>query len=45
MQGSMSVIAHHDRLTQLSRHAPEEVDTYEKCQERFLDVLIGPLSY
>jgi hypothetical protein len=45
MHGSMSVIKHHDRLTQLSRHAPKEVDTDEKRQERFLDGLIGPLNY
>jgi hypothetical protein len=34
-----------DRFTQLSRYAPEEVDTDDKRQERFLEGLIGPLNY
>jgi hypothetical protein len=44
-QGSMSVSEYRDRFTQLSRYAPEEVDTDEKRQERFLEGLIGPLNY
>jgi hypothetical protein len=35
-QGNMSVSEYRDRFTQLSRYALEEVDTDEKCQERFL---------
>jgi hypothetical protein len=30
-QGNMTVSEYHDRFTQLSRYAPEEVDTDEKC--------------
>jgi hypothetical protein len=44
-QGSMSVSEYRDRFTQLSRYAPEEVDTDEKRQERFLEGLIGPQNY
>jgi hypothetical protein len=44
-QGNMSVNEYRDRFTQLSRYAPEEVDTDEKRQERFLEGLIGPLNY
>jgi hypothetical protein len=44
-QGKMSVSEYRDRFTQLSRYAPEEVDTDEKRQERFLEGLIGPLNY
>jgi hypothetical protein len=44
-QGSMSVSEYRDKFTQLSRHAPDEVDTDPKRQERFLDGLIGPLNY
>jgi hypothetical protein len=44
-QGNMSVSEYRDRFTQLSRYAPEEVDTDEKHQERFLEGLIGPLNY
>jgi hypothetical protein len=44
-QGNMSVREYRDRFTQLSRYAPEEVDTDEKHQERFLEGLIGPLNY
>jgi hypothetical protein len=43
-QGNMSVSEYRDRLTQLSCYAPEEVDTDEKHQERFLEGLIGPLN-
>jgi hypothetical protein len=34
-----------DKFTQLSRYAPDEVNTDPKRQERFLDGLIGPLNY
>jgi hypothetical protein len=44
-QGNMSVSEYRDRFTQLSRYDPEEVDTDEKRQERFLEGLIGPLNY
>jgi hypothetical protein len=44
-QGNMTVSEYCDRFTQLSRYAPKEVDTDEKCQERFLEGLIGPLNY
>jgi hypothetical protein len=44
-QGNMTVSEYYDRFTQLSRYAPEEVDTDEKHQERFLEGLIGPLNY
>jgi hypothetical protein len=44
-QGNMTVSEYRDRFTQLSRYAPEEVDTDEKRQERFLEGLIGPLNY
>jgi hypothetical protein len=44
-QGNMSVSEYHDRFTQLSRYAPEEVDINEKHQEHFLEGLIGPLNY
>jgi hypothetical protein len=43
-QGNMSVSEYRDRFTQLSCYAPEEVDTDEKHQERFLEGLIGPLN-
>ena len=44
-QGNMTVSEYRGRFTQLSRYAPEEVDTDEKRQERFLEGLIGPLNY
>jgi hypothetical protein len=44
-QGNMTVTEYRDRFTQLSRYAPEEVDTDEKHQERFLEGLIEPLNY
>jgi hypothetical protein len=44
-QGNMSVSEYRDHFTQLSRYAPEEVDTDEKRQERFLVGLIGHLNY
>jgi hypothetical protein len=44
-QGNMSVNKYLDKFTQLSRYAPDEVNTDPKRQERFLDGLIGPLNY
>jgi hypothetical protein len=44
-QGNIFVSVYCDRFTQLSRYAPEEVDTDEKRQECFLEGLIGPLNY
>jgi hypothetical protein len=44
-QGGMSACEYWDRFTQLSRYAPEEVDTDEKHQEWFLEGLIRPLNY
>jgi hypothetical protein len=44
-QGNMTISEYCDRFTQLSRYTPEEVDTDEKRQERFLEGLIGPLNY
>jgi hypothetical protein len=44
-QGNMTVSEYRDRFTQLSRYAPEEIDTDEKRQERFWEGLIGPLNY
>ena len=44
-QGSMSVSEYRDKFTQLSRYAPNDVDTDAKRQDRFLDGLIGPLNY
>jgi hypothetical protein len=44
-QGNMSVSEYRDHFTQLSPYAPEEVDTDENLQERFLEGLIGPLNY
>ena len=41
----MSVNEYLDKFTQLSRYAPDEVNTDAKRQERFLDGLIGPLNY
>jgi hypothetical protein len=41
-QGNMTISEHRDRFTQLSHYTPEEVDSDEKHQERFLEGLIGP---
>jgi hypothetical protein len=41
----MSVSEYRDKFTQLSRYAPDEVDTDPKRQECFLDGLIEPLNY
>jgi hypothetical protein len=44
-QGSMSVQEYITRFTQLSRYAPNEVDTDEKKQECFLNGLNDGLAY
>ena len=44
-QGNMSVSEYRDKFTQLSRYAPNDVDTDAKRQDRFLDGLIGPLNF
>jgi hypothetical protein len=41
----MSVNEYRDKFTQLSRYAPDEVNTDPKRQEHFLGGLIGPLNY
>ncbi|CAN6216464.1 unnamed protein product [Urochloa humidicola] len=41
-QGGMSVSEYRDRFIQLSRYAPEDVDSDEKKQDQFLEGLIGP---
>src|SRR3954462_7409894 len=38
-QGGMTLVGYLDFFTQLSRYAPEEVDTEEKRKDRFLDGL------
>ena len=40
----MSLSEYRDKFTQLSCYGPNEVDTDEKRQDRFLDGLIGPLN-
>jgi hypothetical protein len=44
-QGNTLVNEYLDKFTQLSRYAPDQVNTNPKRQERFLDGLIGPLNY
>jgi hypothetical protein len=44
-QGSMSVCEYVTRFTQLSRYAPDNVDTNEKKQDRFLNGLNDGLAY
>jgi hypothetical protein len=44
-QGSMSVNEYVTRFTQLSRYAPDDVDTDEKKQDLFLDGLNDGLAY
>jgi hypothetical protein len=44
-QGSMSVSEYVSRFTQLSRYAPDNVDTNEKMQDGFLNVLNDGLAY
>jgi hypothetical protein len=41
----MSASEYRDKFTQLSRYAPNDIDTDAKRQDRFLDGLIGPLNY
>jgi len=45
MQGNMSVSEYRDKFTQLSRYAPNDVDTDAKRHDHFFDGLIGPLNY
>jgi galactokinase/mevalonate kinase-like predicted kinase len=44
-QGSSSVSEYRDRFLQLSRYAPEDVNTDAKRQYRFLRGLVDPLHY
>jgi hypothetical protein len=44
-QGSMSVNEYVTRFAQLSRYAPDSVDTYEKKQDWFLNGLNDGLAY
>jgi hypothetical protein len=44
-QGNMTVSEYRNKFTQLSRHAPNDVDTDEKIQDRLLEGLIEPLNY
>jgi hypothetical protein len=44
-QGSMSVSEYVTRFTQLSRYAPDNVDTNEKKQDWFLNNLNDGLAY
>jgi hypothetical protein len=44
-QGSLSVSEYRDRFLQLSRYAPEDVNTDAKRQYRFLRGLVDPLHY
>jgi hypothetical protein len=44
-QGSMSVNEYVTRFSQLSRYAPDDVDTDEKKQARFLNGLNDGLAY
>jgi hypothetical protein len=44
-QGSLSVSEYRDKFLQLSRYAPEDVNTDAKIQYRFLRGLVDPLQY
>jgi hypothetical protein len=44
-QGSMSISEYRDKFLQLSRYAPEDVNTDAKRHYRFLRGLIDPLQY
>jgi hypothetical protein len=44
-QGSMSVSEYVTRFTQLSRYAPDNIDTNEKKQDCFLNSLNDGLAY
>jgi hypothetical protein len=43
--GSLSVSEYRDKFLQLSRYAPEDVNTDAKRQYRFLRGLVDPLHY
>jgi hypothetical protein len=44
-QGPMSVSEYKDRFLQLSRNAPEDVNTDAKTQYQFMRGLVDPLHY
>jgi hypothetical protein len=44
-QGPLSVSEYRDKFLQLSRYAPEDVNTDAKMQYRFLRGLVDPLHY
>ena len=44
-QGPMTIREYLNKFTQLSRYAPNEVDTEEKKQERFLEGLNDCIEY
>jgi hypothetical protein len=44
-QGPMSISEYRDKFLQLSRYAPEDVNTDAKRQYRFLRGLVDPLQY
>jgi hypothetical protein len=44
-QGPMSASEYRDKFLQLSRYAPEDVNTYAKRQYRLLRGLVDPLQY
>jgi hypothetical protein len=44
-QGSMSVSEYVTRFTQQSRYAPDDMDTYEKKQDYFMNGLNDGLAY
>ena len=44
-QGPLSVSEYRDKFLQLSRYAPEDVNTDAKIQYRFLRGLVDPLHY
>jgi hypothetical protein len=44
-QGPLSVSEYRDKFMQLSRYAPEDVNTDAKRQYRFLRGLVDPLHY
>jgi hypothetical protein len=44
-QGPLSISEYMDKFLQLSRNAPEDVNTDAKMQYRFLRGLVDPLHY
>jgi hypothetical protein len=44
-QGPLSISEYRDRFLQLSRYAPEDVNTDAKRQYRFMRGLVDPLHY